>query len=842
MNDEGLFSNDNHEKIVIGILLAFPALVSAQYTGRVFVDTNRNGSWDKGEKLMEGVSVSDGRNVVRTDKKGCFTLPGHEKVRFVFITTPSGYKTENAYYHPITQKEKNYDFGLMPYGSVGKDGSHKFIHISDTEIREPQGHDEWTDNLREYAANEGVAFIIHTGDICYVGGLNSHIRVMNSSNMPETQVFYAIGNHDLVAGKYGEELFEKLYGPTYYSFEVGNVHYIVTPMPSGDHAPSYRLDDVFTWMANDLKQVEKGKAIYIFNHTIPRDCQCPDFKFTLKNGNTVNLLDHNLKAWLYGHWHVNHLYKHPGSGVAVICSSTPIFGGIDHASSAFRVMEIDSRGDFTSDLHYSYMDKRLVISSIQNHQAPTTPAGTIPLTVNAYFTASPATEVKYACTFGGKTLIADRAMRQQSDFAWTAEMSLPPIAKGHYVTVIVEARYANGEVGKKTASFLYESKNILPIKADGEWTNLLGNAEHTGIVGDTLLHPRLAWTTHVGSNIYMSSPVVSEGSVYVASLDENGRGKASLTKMEATTGRILWQRPLGASVRNSIAIDAGLVFAQDVLGILYAIRTTDGSLAWKRDLKTGVIPALNEGLVAKDGIVYAGTGHQLMAFKAGTGEMLWQNKGWARGEGCVATLSLSRDGILIGSRHWGGLFGNDARTGKMLWADWDADLRFRAATPAIWGDVMYVTSAGSLLMIENRSGRILMRKKLNYEVEVVSTPLVTKDAIIFGTSANGVVALDKETLEEKWQFRTREAMILSAPYVGNHPSTVEASPVLCGDQVYIGASDGTLYAINARTGILEWLHHMGAPIFATVSVSGNGLFVSDFGGNVYDFSCERKVR
>ena len=129
---------------------------------------------------------------------------------------------------------------------------------------------------------------------------------------------------------------------------------------------------------------------------------------------------------------------------------------------------------------------------------------------------------------------------------------------------------------------------------------------------------------------------------------------------------------------------------------------------------------------------------------------------------------------------------------------------------------MYVTSANSLLVVENKTGRILMRKKLGEGVEVASTPLVTDDAIIFGTSTNGMVALDKETLEEKWRFKTREAMILSAPYQGNHPATVEASPVICGDQIYIGASDGTLYAIHAKTGRLQWRHHLGTPVFASL--------------------------
>lgn len=828
------------KRILLGMLLAFPSMMSTQYTGKVFIDTNHNGSWDKGETLMKGVSVSDGLNVVQTDSKGCFTLPGHDKERFIFITTPSGYKTENTYYRRIEGNDTSYDFGLLRYDAVKGDGSHKFIHISDTEIGEAQGQDEWTEGLREYAANENVAFIIHTGDICYVGGLNSHIKVMNSSNMPETQVFYSVGNHDLVAGKYGEELFEKIYGPTFYSFDVGNVHYIVTPMPGGDHAPSYRLNDVFTWMANDLKYVDRRKAVYVFNHTIPGECGCPDFKFTLKNKETVDLLAHNLKAWLYGHWHVNHIYTHPDNKVAVICSSTPIYGGIDHASSGFRVMNIDSKGNFTSDFHYSYMDKSMVISSIQNHQAAVGPTGTIPLTVNAYSTASPVTKMYYSCVFDGKTLLAAKPMRQRSDFTWTAEMPLPQAADGHYVTVVAEAHYANGEIGKKSASFLYESKQKLPIVANKEWTNLLGNPMHIGITKDTLVAPRLAWTAHVGSNIYMSAPVVSEGFVYVASLDDNETGKASLTKLSAATGEIVWKCPVGSSIRNSIAVESGLVFAQDVQGIVYAVRTSDGSIAWQKDLKIGVTPALNDGLVAKDGIVYAGTGYQLTAFKADTGETIWQNKDWGRGEGCVATLALSCNDVLIGSRHWGGLFGNDAKTGKMLWEDWDSDLRFRAATPAAWGDVMYITSANSLLVVENKSGRILMRKKLDDGVEVASTPLVTDEAIIFGTSTNGVVALDKETLEEKWRFKTREAMILSAPYQGNHPATVEASPVICGNQVYIGASDGTLYAIDAKTGRLQWRHHTGAPIFATVAVSGNGIFAVDFGGNVYGFSCELK--
>ena len=68
----------------------------------------------KGEKVLKDVKVSDGLNVVKTDANGMYTLPGHERERFVFITLPSGYKAGDKHYHPITAAAGNYDFGLIP--------------------------------------------------------------------------------------------------------------------------------------------------------------------------------------------------------------------------------------------------------------------------------------------------------------------------------------------------------------------------------------------------------------------------------------------------------------------------------------------------------------------------------------------------------------------------------------------------------------------------------------------------------------------------------------------------------------------------------------------------------
>ena len=146
-------------------LSALSAL-AAPYQGRVFVDANGNGTFDKGEKTLKGVMVSDGRHVVKTQGNGTYELPGHERERFLFVTVPSGYKT-TCHYHAIN-------------AHIGRGGAHHFVQISDTEISTAIGQEEWVADVRSYAHNEEAAFIIHTGDICYEKGLKAHQPMFNT--------------------------------------------------------------------------------------------------------------------------------------------------------------------------------------------------------------------------------------------------------------------------------------------------------------------------------------------------------------------------------------------------------------------------------------------------------------------------------------------------------------------------------------------------------------------------------------------------------------------------------------------------------------------------------------
>ena len=817
------------KNILFLLLLAATTSATAAYNGRVFVDKNSNGQFDRGEKTLGGIKVSDGLNVTETAKDGTYTLPGHARQRFIFITTPSGYKTLNKHYHKIDSRTNGYDFGLLTYHpGIGKDGSHQYVHVSDTEIFNTEGNEAWVRNIREYAANENAAFIIHTGDICYENGMKKHIKLMNTENM-NVPVFYCIGNHDLVKGKYGEEVFENNYGPVYYSFDVANVHYIVTPMPGGDHKPGYTRLDVCRWLKNDLAHIKPGTPIVVFNHDILT--YGDEFIYKGSETESIDLNKHNLKAWVYGHWHINHVKKQ--GSVYTVCTSALDKGGIDHSTSAFRIMHVDGKGDFSSELRYSYLNNSICIASPAGH------TDSPEVTVNVYSSASPVRRVTYTCLDQDKPVLRDKRLSQSSDWCWTATLPLKETHAGKELTIQVEAEFKNGETARSEKNFVY-----LPQQADirltENWDNLLGNATHTAKAATALDSiPGLAWVKNIGANIYMTSPLIHNGNIYTASVDEDLKGRAHIYALDGKSGEIKWKYPVKSSVKNTIAIDNGLVFAQDVLGNLYAVDCESGKLCWESKLPVNGLPALIDGLVACDGVVYAGTGKALSAFEARTGRRIWKNEGWSQREGTTSTLTQG-NGILIGSVQWSALYGNDSKTGKMLWSVSNHGLRNRGASAAMHGSLLYLISEKSFFILEAATGRIIVRKPLPYNLDATSTPLLTDKEIIFGTANKGLVALDNETLEEKWNCPIGDALIYTAPYSRPTSGTIETSPALAGKTVYVGASDGGIYGIDKRTGKIVWKYTTGAPIFSSVAISGNTLIATDFGGNVYAFSTIKK--
>lgn len=812
---------------LLNTAVLFSHAAASGYSGLVFADRNANGLCDLGERGVPDVAVSDGLHVVKTDRHGRYTLPGHDRERFIFITLPSGAKAF-PFYRRIEQGRNRYDFALMPNQQSQASSGHRFLHVTDTEIFNTRDHEDWVGGVRDYARNSGASFVIHTGDICYEEGLKKHIGLMNTGNFP-CPVYYCIGNHDLVDGEYGEEVFESVYGPVFYSFEAGNTHYVVTPMLGGDRRPGYSQEDVSRWLKNDLAQLPRGKSVVVFSH----DLLTGGERFLYGAGeHAVDLNMHNLKAWIYGHRHTNHIRKQ--GNVFTICTGTVDKGGIDHSMAAFRDITVDGQGRLSSSLRHVYVHKALQVASVQNGKSPLAADGSMTVSVNAYHAGSPVRGVACTLSIGGRKA-AEVHLSPRTSWNWAASVPVPPGSMGKEAVLRVRADFGPEGTAETEETFVCVPTGGKDVKTGRDWGNLLGNPEHVGTVEDAPLPPyELAWVSNIGGNIHMASPLVSGSRVFVATADEDMKGEACLGALDVETGRVLWKYPVRNSIKNTIAHDGNTVLAQDADGWLYAVDGETGRLRWERKLPVRETSGLVEGLVAGGGKVYAGTGRGLTACSVRDGRVLWTNSGWGQHEGATTTLSLG-NGVLIAGSQWQALFGNDAETGRLLWKNGGNGLRNRGASAAIHGSKAYLTSWDALFILDIRTGSILKQANLPISVDVTSTPLVTDREIIFGTARDGLMALDRQTLKEKWRYATGDALVYTAPYTRKASRTIESSPVQVGGYVLATASDGSFSAIDRKTGRLVWSAKTGAPFFSSPAVSGNAVFVADFSGNVYAF-------
>lgn len=825
------FKNKVMKAVLFILFILNTNLSYASFTGRVYLQETGKNQPGLNITGISNVAVSDGLNVVLTDEDGFFELPGTSNTRFINITVPAGYTTSDRHYIKVDNKISSYDFELNPFPLSAKEDI-RFIQITDTETFIDNG---WIQPVRDYASNEKASFIVHTGDICYRRAMVFHSKYVNNETMG-VPVFYCIGNHDMEEGNYGEELFEELFGPVYYSFQAGNTHFIVTPMLQGTHRPSYSKEDVYRWMKNDLKHVDPSKNVVVFNHFLLTTED--EFIYGINDEEQINLNDHNLKAWIYGHHHANYKKQHGNTGIISVQSSPANKGGINHSPSNFLVYEINQEGEITVVPRYNFLDNHLTVITPNRHNYVIDNAGQLKISVNTYSTRSPTVKVEFKVGEEEKWL----QLEQKTDWNWAGTYPAEDLqgAKSHKITFRVFL--GNEDSFTSSGYFLFSEKNDKDYSREsGNKTArppTYGNNEEKAL--------QLAWVSNAGANIWMCSPVYENGNVYIATLDEFSGENNYIAAFDAKSGELDWKYRINSPVKNSISIDNGIVFATDQEGTAYAINGRTGSLVWKRDLGRTSLQGYISGGVIHEGIYYTGYGNYLSALDISDGRVLWKNDSWNGGFGTTANHTVAGNTLVVGA-NWLALFGHDLKTGKQKWSVGEEGMRSRSASASFVDDTLFVTGSNVLAKMDPESGEFWSIYPTPYSLLVSTTPLVSDTKIVMGTTRDGMVAFDRASMEEIWKVRTGPSLIYTSPYsmpYSNpsmpYSSTVESAPVLVGDLIVFGASDGYLYAVDWNDGTIVSRTDLGSPVLGTVSVIDNQLFVADFAGNLYKFFINSK--
>jgi hypothetical protein len=327
----------------------------------------------KGKGLPD-VVVSDGFTVVKTSANGDYELELTRKSEHLFVSIPSGYQIphhKNIARHYIAVSESNkWDFELEPL--TVNDDSHQFIIWADPQVKNQKDVDKLMSqsvpDVQQYMNSLPSNTLIHgicVGDIVWDNQLlfDSYNTAVEKCGLPFFQV---IGNHDMDYRKGGDETsddtFKKTYGPTYYSFNRGQVHYVV-------------IDDVFytgterdykgiiteeqlLWLQKDLEFVPKEKLIVLCTHIPVHSVENKNQLYDIVKEYNVHIMT--------GHTHYNNniitdnIYEHVHGTVCGAWWTGPICG--DGTPPGYAVYEVNG-----TDLTWHYK----CVGMDKNHQIRT---------------------------------------------------------------------------------------------------------------------------------------------------------------------------------------------------------------------------------------------------------------------------------------------------------------------------------------------------------------------------------------------------------------------------------------------------------------------------------------
>ena len=332
-------------RLLIPTLMLLYFMSNAAITGRVYIDKNNNGVFDKNEEGAKDVSVSDLTTSVKTNNEGLYQLSIAKQGNFIMISLPSGFTCQN-WWSKVSSADAVVDFPLTV--SVAK-STFTFIQASDTHISEkslPR-----MQKLREIVDANKPDFVLVTGDLVRdalrvsekeaTGYYDLYVKEIQKFSVP---VWSVPGNHEIfgierhlsLVGKdhplYGKKMYHHYLGPNYYSFNYGGIHFVGLDDIDFEDLWYYgHVDSVqFNWLKQDLTNVPSTTPVITFNHipffsgglstttftetgpsrTLERENGVLQFRHVVSNAHElVDLISaHPYPIALSGHYHVRQIF------------------------------------------------------------------------------------------------------------------------------------------------------------------------------------------------------------------------------------------------------------------------------------------------------------------------------------------------------------------------------------------------------------------------------------------------------------------------------------------------------------------------------------------------------
>lgn len=230
------------------IRTALASTTKTMARGTVFEDRNANGQFDEGDQPLPEIRVSNGREIVLTNEDGQYELPISDDAH-IFVIKPRGYRTPVDdkqlplfyYLHKPNGSPETRFAGVKPTGPLpesidfplmAQDEPHRFraIMFGDPQPRDQKEVDYIAHDVVEQLIGTDASLGVTLGDITFdnLALFEPQAQAIAVLGIPWYNV---IGNHDLnfdaPTDDLSDESFERVFGPSYYSFDHGPVHFLV---------------------------------------------------------------------------------------------------------------------------------------------------------------------------------------------------------------------------------------------------------------------------------------------------------------------------------------------------------------------------------------------------------------------------------------------------------------------------------------------------------------------------------------------------------------------------------------------------------------------------------------
>lgn len=272
----------------------------------------------------------------------------------------------------------------------------------------------------------------------------------------------------------------------------------------------------------------------------------------------------------------------------------------------------------------------------------------------------------------------------------------------------------------------------------------------------------------------------------------------------------------------AVATGRSVVFGGDrTIGVL---DTGAGAIAWKHEWGDGAGVIFRPRVA--DGIVVAGSGAGLAAWRLDDGRLLWRRQPEIR----FGVPLLHRGRMYCGDGHR--LVAFDAASGKPQWSFAAIpDTLISYAPIAIGGIVAVGPGDGRLYALAAEDGHLKWSQDGRGSWQYLRQLHAHGTLLVAGAYQEKLHGIDSADGREVWSFS-------AGNFINSH--------LVADGTAYLWSPTGWLYAVDAATGTVRWRHRTTdyragsanwGPLMAELALSGRSLFALDMSNTLHVLDC-----